>query len=160
MVKEQQAALRVFQEFEHLTARFLTATEELDQARQTVRLLKQGQVGSGTPSFTPTLTPQHRGCASQLTVGQLMAALPTSRSRAPWATTRETLQQETASPSTPLPQPCCLCSASSGLLSLCLSLSLSRLLRSWCSLSCLRFTSFSYTTCMFTPTHKSLCLLF
>ena len=75
VAEEQQAALRVLQESEEQASCSRSATDELEQARQTIRLLEQGQVGSGAPSFTPTLSPQHGGCTSQLTLGQPVPAL-------------------------------------------------------------------------------------
>ena len=43
----------------------LAREDELQQARWTVRLLEEGQVGSGAPSFTPALaTPLQLGLAA------------------------------------------------------------------------------------------------
>ena len=47
VAEEQQAALRVLQESEEQASHSRSATDELEQARQTIRLLEQGQVGSG-----------------------------------------------------------------------------------------------------------------
>ena len=58
VAEEQQAARRVMEESEEQEHHSHSATvDELEQARQTIRLLEQGQVGTGAPSFTPTLTP-------------------------------------------------------------------------------------------------------
>ena len=114
--EEQQAARRVLEESEEQASHLHSATaDELEQARQTIRLLEQGQGGSGAPSFTPTLTPQIGGCTSQLTLGQPVPALPASNTRAPWAATRERLQHQGSVPSTPLLQPQGASSVSSGL---------------------------------------------
>ena len=119
VAEEQQAARRVLEESEEQASHFRSATaDELEQARQTIRLLEQGQGGSGAPSFTPTLTPQIGGCTSQLTLGQPVPALPASNTRAPWAATRERLQHQGSVPSTPLLQPQGVGSVSSGLPSL------------------------------------------
>ena len=118
VAEEQRAALQVLQDSEEQSPRSLSATDEPEQARQTIRLLEQGQVGSGAPSFTPTLTPQHGGCTSQLTIGQPVPALPASNTRAPWAATRERVQRQGSAPSTPLLQQQDLSSASPGLPSL------------------------------------------
>ena len=76
VAEEQQAARRVLEESEEQAHHSHTATaDELEQARQTIRLLEQGQVGSGAPSFTPTLTPPGGGYASHLTLGQPVPAL-------------------------------------------------------------------------------------
>ena len=83
VAEEQQAARRVLEESEEQAHHSHSATaDELEQARQTIRLLEQGQVGSGAPSFTPTFTPQIGGCTSQLTLGQPVPALPASRETA------------------------------------------------------------------------------
>ena len=112
-------ARRVLEESEEQASHFRSATaDELEQARQTIRLLEQGQGGSGAPSFTPNLTPQIGRCTSQLTLGQPVPALPASNTRAPWAATRERLQHQASVPSTPLLQPQGLGSVSSGLPSL------------------------------------------
>ena len=59
VAEEQQAARRVLEESEEQASHFHSATaDELEQARQTIRLLEQGQGGSGAPSFTPTLNHQ------------------------------------------------------------------------------------------------------
>ena len=119
VAEEQQAARRVLEESEEQAHHSHSATaDELEQARQTIRLLEQGQVGSGATSFTPTLTPPGGGCASQLTLGQPVPALPASSTRAPWAATRERLQQQAPVPTTPLLQPQGVGSVSSGLPSL------------------------------------------
>ena len=105
VVEEQQAARRILEESEEQASHSHSATvDELEQARQTIRPLEQGQVGTGAPSFTPTLTPQMGGFTSQLTLGQPVPALPAGNSRAPWAATRETLQQQGSAPPTPLLQ--------------------------------------------------------
>ena len=147
VAEEQQAARRVLEESEEQVSHSHSATaDELEQARQTIRLLKQGQVGSGAPSYTPTLTPQIGGC-TQLTLGQPVPALPASNARAPWAATRERLQYQGSVPSTPLLQPQGVSSVSSGLP------------RSWlgtgCSLSYLRHTFSSHTSCMSIPKSSS-----
>ena len=119
MAEEQQAARRVLEESEEQASLFHSATaDELEQARQTIRLLEQGQGGSGAPSFTPTLNQQTGGCTSQLALGQPVPALPASSMRAPWAATRERLQHQGSVPSTPLLQPQEVSSVSSGLPSL------------------------------------------
>ena len=53
VAEEQQATLRVIQESEEQSSRSLSATDELEQARQTIRLLEQGQVGSGAHLLLP-----------------------------------------------------------------------------------------------------------
>ena len=75
-------------------------------------------MGTGAPSFTPTLTPQGGGCTSHLTLGQPVPALPASSARAPWAATRERLQHQASVPATPLLQHQGVGSVSSGLPSL------------------------------------------
>ena len=119
VAEEQQAARRVMEESEEQAHHSHSATvDELEQARQTIRLLEQGQVGIGAPSFTPTLTPPSGGCTSHLTLGQPVPALPASTTRAPWAATRERLQHQTSVPATPLLQQQGVGSVSSGLPSL------------------------------------------
>ena len=119
VAEEQQAARRVMEESEEQQHHSHSATvDELEQARQTIRLLEQGQVGNGAPSFTPTLTPQGGGCTSHLTLGQPVPALPASSARAPWAATRERLQHQASVPATPLLQHQGVGSVSSGLPSL------------------------------------------
>ena len=76
--------MQALQENEDFTSRSLVVNDELEQARRTIRRLEQGQVGSGAPPLTPTLTTQPGGCTSQLTISQPVTALPTSSTRAPW----------------------------------------------------------------------------
>ena len=52
VAEEQQAARRVMEESEEQEHHSHSATiDELEQARQTIRLLEQGQVGTGAPFF-------------------------------------------------------------------------------------------------------------
>ena len=119
IAQEQATARAVLEEAEASASHQQLAREdELRQARQTVRLLEEGRVGSGAPSFTPTLTPPIQpGFTSQLTIGQPQPVTPSPGTlRGPWAATRERLQQ-TATP-TPLVYPSGLSAPSSGLPSL------------------------------------------
>ena len=84
VAEEQQAARRIMEESEEQTHHSHSATtDELEQARQTIRLLEQGQVGTGAPSFTPTLTPPGGGCTSHLTLGQPVPAFPCKQHSSP-----------------------------------------------------------------------------
>ena len=56
VAEEQRSAMQVLQENEDSIAKSLSANDELEHA-----LLEKGQLGSGAPSFTPTLTPQYWG---------------------------------------------------------------------------------------------------
>ena len=119
VAQEQATAKAVLEEAEASASRQQLAREdELRHARQTVRLLEEGRVGSGAPSFTPTLTtPIQPGFTSQLTIGQLQPVTPSPGTlRGPWAATRERLQQ-TATP-TSLVYPSGLSASSSSLPSL------------------------------------------
>ena len=117
-VAQEQASARAVLKEKEATAsqQQLAREEELQQACRTVRLLEKGQVGSGAPSFAPTVTnpPQPR-FTSQLPIGQPITPLP-GKLRGPWAATRERLQ-ETASPS-PMVYPFGMSAPSSALPSL------------------------------------------
>ena len=105
IAQEQASARAVLAEAEASASHQQLAREdELRQARQTVRLLEEGRVGSGAPSFTPTLTPPIQpGFTSQLTIGQPQPVTPSPGTlRGPWAATRERLQQTLKGKTTPI----------------------------------------------------------
>ena len=74
-------------------------------------------MGSGAPSFTPTLTSPPQGFTSHLTPSSHPVPATPASLRGPWAATRERLQQ-TVAPSQVLPSPCLSVPSSSGLPSL------------------------------------------
>ena len=74
-------------------------------------------MGSGAPSFTPTLTSPPQGFTSHLTPSSHPVPATPATLRGPWAATRERLQHATA-PSQVLPSPCLSVPSSSGLPSL------------------------------------------
>ena len=89
---------------------------ELQHARRTIQLLEENQVGSGAPSFTPTLTSPPQGFTSHLTPSSHPVPATPANLRGPWVATRERIQQTSAPaqvPSSP-----CLSVPSSGLPSL------------------------------------------
>ena len=101
IAQEQATARAVLEEAEASASHQQLAREdELRQARQTVRLLEEGRVGSGAPSFTPTLTPPIQpGFTSQLTIGQPQPVTPSPGTlRGPWAATRECYSNPTGLP--------------------------------------------------------------
>ena len=114
---ENSMAAEVAQE-QAIARAVLAREDELRHARQTVRLLEEGHVGSGAPSLTPTLTtPIQPDFTSQLTIGQPQPVAPLPGTlRGPWAATRERVQQ-TATPA-PMVYPSGLSASSSGLPSL------------------------------------------
>ena len=96
VAQEQAIARAVLAEAEaSVSHQQLAREDELRHARRTVRLLEEGHVGSGAPSFTPTLTaPIQPGFTSQVTIGQPQRVTPSPGAlRGPWAATRERLQQ-------------------------------------------------------------------
>ena len=114
--QEQEEARRVLQQAELSTSQTQPERErecELQHARRTIQLLEQNQVGSGAPSFTPTLTPPPQGYPSHLTPSHPTPATPATL-RGPWAATRERLQR-TSAPAQVLPSNCLGVPSSSGL---------------------------------------------
>ena len=60
-LKNKADARRVLQEAELSASQTqLEREQELQQARRAIHLLEESQVGSGAPSFTPTLTQPSR----------------------------------------------------------------------------------------------------
>ena len=74
-------------------------------------------MGSGAPSFTPTLNSPPQGLTSHLTPSSHPVPATPANLRGPWAATRERLQQ-TSAPAQVLPSPCLSVPSSSGLPSL------------------------------------------
>ena len=116
--QEQEEARAVLQQAELSASQTqLERESELQHARRTIQLLEENQMGSGAPSFTPTLTSPPQGFTSHLTPSSHPVPATPATLRGPWAATRERLQQ-TAAPSQAFPSPCLSVPSSSGLPSL------------------------------------------
>ena len=116
--QEQEEARAVLQQAELSASHAqLERESELQHARRTIQLLEENQMGSGAPSFTPTLISPPQGFTSHLTPSSHPVPATPATLRGPWAATRERLQQ-TVAPSQMLPSPCLSVPSSSGLPSL------------------------------------------
>ena len=118
--QEQEEARRVLQQAELSASQTQLEREresELQQARRTLQLLEENQVGSGAPSFTPTLTSPPQGFTSHLTPSSHPVPATPANLRGPWAATRERLQQTSVNAQA-ISSPCLSVPSSSGLPSL------------------------------------------